>query len=324
MSDDRLIISPAPHIATTESINKIMFAVVYSLLPAGAAGAYFFGPRAVILMIVCVAACVATEYVWQLARAKTITAFDGSAIITGLLLAYTLPPTLPLFMAIIGSVMAISLGKQIFGGLGQNIFNPALVGRAFIQATFPVAMAAYTKPLAWLAARTDAVTAATPLGLMKFDFKPTPYIKLFLGTVGGSVGETSALALLIGAAYLYYKGYIEWRIPASFIGSVVIFTGALRLIDPSKNADPLFAVLAGGLILGVFFMATDYVTSPITPAGKLIFGAGGGFLVVLIRSQGGLQEGVMYAILLMNALTPLINRYTRPAVYGKGRKAAVE
>lgn len=319
MSEEKLVISPAPHIATAESINKIMFAVVYSLLPAGVAGAYFFGPRAVILMVVCVASCIATEYVWQLARAKTVTAFDGSAIITGLLLAYTLPPGLPLFMAVIGSVMAISLGKQIFGGLGQNIFNPALVGRAFIQATFPVAMAVYAKPFAWLAVRTDAVTAATPLGLMKFDFKATPYAKLFMGTVGGSIGETSALALLIGAAYLYYKGYIEWRIPVSFFGAVAAFTGALWLIDPARYPDPLFSVLAGGLILGVFYMATDYVTSPITPVGKLIFGAGGGFLVVLIRSQGGLQEGVMYAILLMNALTPLINRYTRPAVYGQAK-----
>lgn len=318
MADDKLIISPSPHISSGENVNTIMFAVIYSLLPAGAAAVYFFGPRALALIAVCVGACIATEYVFQKLRAKPITAFDGSAIITGGLLALTLPPGLPVYMAILGSIASIALGKQIFGGLGHNIFNPALVGRAFLQATFPVAMATWTAPLVWLSAKVDTASAATPLGLMKFELKATSYDKLFFGNIGGSLGETSALALLAGAAYLYYRGYIEWRIPTSFIGTVAVFGGLLWLVEPGRYPDPLFQVLAGGLILGAFFMATDYVTSPITPTGKLVFGVGAGVILIVIRAWGGLQEGVMYAILLMNALTPLINRYTKPAVFGKG------
>jgi Na+-translocating ferredoxin:NAD+ oxidoreductase subunit D len=269
------------------------------------------------LIATCVAAAVGTEYFWQRVRVKGNTALDGSAVITGMLLALTLPPGLPIYMAALGSIMAIAIGKQIFGGLGQNIFNPALVGRAFIQAAFPVAMATWTKPLVWAA--TDAETAATPLGLMKFEGQGTPLSQLFFGNVGGSLGETSAMALLIGGAFLYYKGYIEWRIPVSLVGTVALLGGALWLFDPAGYPDPLFQVMAGGLLLGAIFMATDYVTSPLTPSGKLVFGAGTGLIILIIRTWGGLQEGVMYAILLMNAFTPLINTYTRPTVFGKGK-----
>jgi Na+-translocating ferredoxin:NAD+ oxidoreductase subunit D len=316
-ADKQLLLSPSPHVSTGETVNTIMYSVVFALLPATAAAVYFFGLYALALVVTCVATAVGAEYLWQRVRAKGNSAFDGSAVITGMLLALTLPPGLPIYMAALGSIVAVTIGKQIFGGLGQNIFNPALVGRAFIQAAFPVAMATWTKPLVWAA--TDAETAATPLGLMKFEGQGTPLSQLFFGNIGGSLGETSALALLIGGAFLYHKGYIEWRIPAGFIGAVALFAGVLRLIDPAGYPDPLFHVLAGGLLLGAIFMATDYVTSPFTPSGKLIFGVSAGLIVMIIRTWGGLQEGVMYAILLMNAFTPLINSYTRPAVFGKGK-----
>jgi Na+-translocating ferredoxin:NAD+ oxidoreductase subunit D len=318
-ADKQLLLSPSPHVSTGETVNTIMYSVVFALLPATAAAVYFFGLYALALVVTCVAAAVGTEYLWQRVRTKGNSAVDGSAVITGMLLALTLPPGLPIYMAALGSIVAIAIGKQIFGGLGQNIFNPALVGRAFIQAAFPVAMATWTNPLVWGAASPDAETAATPLGLMKFEGQGTSLAQLFFGNVSGSLGETSALALLIGGAFLYYKGYIEWRIPVGFVGSVALFAGLLWLIDPVGYPDPLFQVLAGGLLLGAIFMATDYVTSPFTPLGKLVFGVSAGLIVMIIRTWGGLQEGVMYAILLMNAFTPLINSYTRPAVFGKGR-----
>jgi electron transport complex protein RnfD len=224
---------------------------------------------------------------------------------------------LPLWAAALGAVVAISLGKQVFGGLGYNIFNPALVGRAFLQSAFPVLMANWEKPLQWLSATVDTTTMATPLALMKFETRMTPYLKLFSGNVGGTLGETSALALLVGGIFLLYKRYIEWRIPLSFLGTVALLSGLLWIVRPHQYGDPLFQLLAGGLILGAFFMATDPVTAPITVKGYWIFGIGAGVLVVTIRCWGGLAEGVMYAILLMNAVTPLINRYTRPAIFGK-------
>ncbi len=321
MADDKLILTTSPHVQSDESVRRIMFAVIYSLLPAALAAVYFFGLQAIILLLVCVGASLATEYVFQRVRRKPITIWDGSTIITGLLLGLTLPPSLPVFMAAIGAIAAVALGKQIFGGIGQNIFNPALVGRAFLQASFPVAMATWTVPLVWSGKAVDATAAATPLGLFKFERLTTPSIDLFFGNISGSLGETSALALLLGAGYLYYKGYIEWRIPVSIIGTVAIMSGLLWAIDPARYPDPLFMVLSGGLIIGAFYMATDYVTSPITPNGKLVFGIGIGVTIVIIRVAGGLPEGVMYAILLFNGLTPLINRYTKTKIYG-GHPAA--
>ncbi|HEB12765.1 MAG TPA: RnfABCDGE type electron transport complex subunit D [Actinobacteria bacterium] len=319
MNNEKLTISPAPHMATEESVPRIMYAVIYSLIPAGLAAGDFFGLRAIALIAICIVTSMATEYVFQKLRAKPASFLDGSAIITGLLLAYTLPSSIPFYMAIIGVVVAVVIGKQIFGGLGHNIFNPALVGRAFLVATFPVAMATWTLPGRGFGRMADALTGATPLSLMKFDSQATAISKMFFGGIGGSLGETSALALLAGAAYLYYKGYIEWRIPLGFIGTTAAISTVLWLVDPSRYPNPVFSVLAGGLILGAFFMATDYVTSPITPLGKLIFGIGGGSLVIIIRFWGGMQEGVMYAILLMNAVTPLINLYTKPKPFGSVR-----
>jgi electron transport complex protein RnfD len=314
--NEEFIISPSPHVRSGESIPKIMHSVVAALLPATAAAIYFFGFKAIALIVTCIAASLATEYVFQSVRKKPITIWDGSVIITGLLLALTLPPTLPVFMAVLGSIAAVALGKQIFGGLGQNIFNPALVGRAFLQAAFPVAMTTWALPVSWTGKAVDAVNAATPLNLMKFEHQTTAFTKLFLGNIGGSLGETSALALLLGAAYLYYKGYIEWRIPTSVIGTVVVFSGVFWLTNPAKYPDPLFMVFSGGLIIGAFYMATDYATSPITPAGKLYFGVSIGVVIVIIRLMGGLPEGVMYAILLGNMVTPIINRFTKPRIYG--------
>lgn len=315
--EEVLIVSSSPHLRRDEDIPKIMHNVIVALLPAVAASTYFFGLRALLLILTAVASCLATEYVFQKVRGKKVTLHDGSAIITGILLALTLPPSFPLWATVIGGVSAMALGKHIFGGLGYNIFNPALIGRAFLQAAFPVTITTWTEPLT--KASVDAVTAATPLALMKFEGHMTPYLNLFFGNVSGSLGETSALAILIGGLYLRYRGIINWRQPLSYLLSIAVFGGIFWLVAPSKYPDPMFHILAGGAMLGAFFMVTDYVTTPVTPLGQWIFGIGGGFLVIIIRLFGGLPEGVMYSILLMNAITPLLNRYTRPKVFGEVR-----
>ncbi|MFQ5901163.1 MAG: RnfABCDGE type electron transport complex subunit D, partial [Thermodesulfobacteriota bacterium] len=307
--------SSSPHLLSEENIPKIMHSVIAALLPVVVTSIYIFGFRPLLLMGVCIAASVATEYVFQKVRQKEITLADGSAIVTGLLLALTLPPEFPLWAAFLGGVVAIGLGKQIFGGLGYNIFNPALLGRAFLQAAFPVMITTWSAPVT---KRTiDAVTGATPLGLSKFEGIVTPHLDLLFGNIGGSLGETSVIAILIGALYLRYKGYINWRQPMSYLLSISVFSTIFWLIDPAKNPDPLFHLLAGGAMFGAFFMVTDMVTTPVTPKGQWLFGIGGGFLVVIIRLFGGLPEGVMYSILLMNAITPLLNKYTRPKVFGE-------
>ena len=233
---------------------------------------------------------------------------DGSAVITGLLLALCLPPRLPLWIAAIGAVFAIAFAKCAFGGLGYNIFNPALSGRAFLAISWPVEMTTWAKPLTY-----DAVTTATPLGLLKMQQITTYHINLALGNVGGSIGETSAIAILIGGIFLIVKRYIDWRTPLSYIGTVGILMVLL-------GRDPIFHMLAGGLFLGAFFMATDYVTTPITREGRIIFSIGAGVIVVVIRLIGGYPEGVMFSILLMNAFTPLIDRHVKPRVFGTKRK----
>ncbi len=225
-----------------------------------------------------------------------------------------LPPGVPLGTAALGAVIAIALGKQIFGGLGYNIFNPALVGRAFLMASFPVLLTTWVKPFS-----LDAVTKATPLGLMKFQGTATPLLNLFLGQTAGSLGETSAVAILLGGAFLIWKGYIDWRIPAGYAFTVFLLGEFIHLINPAKFPSPFFQVLAGGLLLGAFFMATDPVTTPVTIKGRWIFGIGSGVLLIGIRIWGGLPEGVMYSILLMNMTVPLINRYTRPKPFGTRR-----
>ncbi len=314
--EELLIVSSSPHILTEENIPRIMHSVILALVPAMITSVYFFGTRALLLIVVSVFSCLATEYVFEKARAKKITIADGSAIITGILLALTLPPDFPLWAAALGNIFAIAIGKQIFGGLGYNIFNPALLGRAFLQAAFPVLITTWSEPIT-KAVGVDSVTTATPLALIKFEGQMTPYLDMLFGNVSGSIGETSAIAILIGALYLWYKGYINMRQPLSYIGSIAFFGGIFWVLSPDKYPDPLFHILAGGVMLGAFFMVTDYVTTPVTPLGQWIFGIVGGFLVVIIRLFGGLPEGVMYSILLMNAITPLLNRYTRPKIFGE-------
>ncbi len=250
-------------------------------------------------------------------KSEKITISDGSAIITGILLALTLPPSFRLTSAALGSIVAISLGKHIFGGLGYNIFNPALLGRAFLQASFPVAMTTWSNPITSKYSAIDAVSTATPLGAFKFEKVFTNYSDLLFGNIGGSLGETSAIAILIGGIFLLILKNADWRIPLSLMSTVFIFGGIFWLINPNHYPDPLFHLLSGGLLFGALFMATDMVTSPITPKGSWIYGIGIGVLVVIIRLFGGLPEGVMYSILLMNGVTPLINRYTHPRIFGE-------
>jgi Na+-translocating ferredoxin:NAD+ oxidoreductase subunit D len=257
-------------------------------------------------------------------------------MITGLLLGLTLPAGLPLWMAFVGGAFSIGFGKLIFGGLGQNVFNPALLGRAFLQAAFPVALTTWpARPESWWALRgdnfalplmqaraPDVVTGATPLGLMKFERQGTPLWDLMIGSTGGSLGETAGLLITVCGLYLAVRNYLNWRIPASIFLSVFLFAGVLHLLDPGRFPAPLFMLFSGGLMLGAWYMATDMVTSPVTSLGSWVFGAGIGLLVVVIRVWGGLAEGVMYAILLMNALVPFINRATQPKVFGTGGKVA--
>src|SRR3990167_4821149 len=319
---EKLIVSSSPQFLRYESIPKIMHTVVLALLPAMASSVYFFGMRAIGLILVSVISSVLTEYAVQKIREKPITIWDGSAAITGILLALTLPPSFPYYGAALGSIFAIGIGKQLFGGIGYNIFNPALLGRAFLQATYPVLITTWSEPLS-KAVKTgvDVVSAATPLALMKFEGKMTSHLDMLFGNVAGSMGETSAIAILIGGLYLRYKGYINWKMPLGYLGSMVFFGGIFWLINPTKYPDTLFHILAGGAMLGAWFMVTDMVTSPVTPLGQWIFVICGGFLAVIIRLFGGLPEGVMYSILLMNAFVPLLNKHTRPKFFGEGGQA---
>ncbi|GLI50508.1 MULTISPECIES: RnfABCDGE type electron transport complex subunit D [Tepidanaerobacter] len=303
MEDYNLIVTSSPHIHSGESTSKIMLTVAAALLLPTIGSIYFFGPRALALVIVSSVAAVITEAIFQKLRNRPITIKDGSALVTGMLLALNLPPGLPYWMAAVGAVVAISLGKQIYGGIGANPFNPALIGRVFLMVSFTGPMTTWINPV-------DGTTGATPLSLMKMQGISTDYMKLFLGNVGGSLGETSALLIIIGGLFLIFKGYADWRIPASYLGTVAILSLIL-------GRDPIFHLLAGGLMLGAFFMATDMVTTPITKKGKIIFGIGAGFFTVLIRFFGGYPEGVSFSILLMNAFTPIINRFTVPRIYGE-------
>jgi len=301
--ENELIVTSSPHVRSQDSVDKIMWSVVIALLPAFFAAVYFFKSRAISVVLTAIVGAVLTEYIFQKIRKKKIKIKNGSAVVTGMLLALTLPPSIPLWTAFFGSVVAIGLGKQVFGGLGHNPFNPALVGRAFLTASYPVLMTTW---------EVDGVSTATPLAQMKADGIATDTWNLFIGQIGGSLGETSALALLLGFAYLLYKGYVNWRIPLAMIGTVFLGTFAF-------GADPIFHVFAGGLMIGALYMATDMVSSPTTKLGRWVFGIGAGILVVVIRLWGGYPEGVMYSILLMNTAVPLINRYTRPRSLGEVR-----
>jgi electron transport complex protein RnfD len=314
-----LLISSSPHLHTKDSVPRIMWTVIFTLIPATGMAIYYFGMDALTMFVACIAAALLTEIIMNTMKGEAITIGDGSAAITGLLLALTLPPSFPISGGIIGSVFAIAIGKQVFGGLGYNIFNPALLGRAFLQASFPVAMTTWTFPQTEKYASVDAVTAATPLGLFKFEKILANFEDLFIGNIGGCLGETSALALIIGGIVLIILKYADWRIPVSYLATVIIVSGIFWLIDPAQYADPVFHLFAGGLMLGAFFMATDMVSSPITTLGAWIFGIGAGIVLMVIRLFGGVPEGVMYSILLMNAFTPIINRYTRPKFFGEVR-----
>ncbi len=339
-----LVVSPAPHIRDDVNVEKVMYGVVLALVPAGVGAVYFFGLRALMVIVVSTLAAVATEAACQKAIGRKITALDGSAIITGMLLAFNLPPGVPYWLPIIGSVFAIGIGKIPFGGLGYNPLNPALVGRAFLMASWPVYMTAkWAAPSRGTMSGISGVTGATPLGVFKSAYTTlsaagatrqevalaTQHLKalysasslknLFFGNVGGCLGETSFLLLLLGAIYLLAKRIICWRIPVSYIGTVALITwiiGGRGMFD----GHPLFHILSGGLALGAFFMATDMVTSPVTPKGKIIFGIGCGVLTSIIRLKGGYPEGVSYSILLMNITVPLIDRYTRPVKFGQVKK----
>lgn len=314
---DKLTINVSPHVFSPLDTGRIMKGVLKALLPVVAASLYFYRWRAFWVIIAAVAGSILTEYLLQKLRHRKVSVSDMSAAITGILLALVLPPATPLWMAFLGGVFAVALGKEIFGGLGQNVFNPALLARAFLMAAFPVTMTTWNSPF-----NLDTMTTATPLGLAKFEHFSTAYMQLFAGNVGGCIGETSAAALLIGGAYLLYNKIIDHRIPVAYIGTVAVFSGAAWLIAPDKFLPPMFHILAGGLLLGAMFMATDPVTSPVTASGRWIFGIGCGLITMIIRFWGGLPEGVMYSILLMNAVTPLINRFARPKRFGvvNGRK----
>jgi len=275
----------------------------------------FYGFYQLLIMAVSVIFAVATEAAVKYFRKRELSIGDGSAVITGLLLALILPPNFSLFFTALGAVVAIGLGKEIFGGLGYNIFNPALVGRAFLQAAFPVQITTWSVPNF----AVEGVTSATPLAAFKFDKIGTAVSSMLYGNIGGSLGETSAIAILIGGLFLVFAGVVNYRIPLSMILSMIVFGGVFWLIDGTAFPSPLFQIAAGGFLFGTFFMATDWVSSPVTPNGMWIYGAGIVLVLVMIRLFGGLPEGVMYAILFMNGFVPLINKYTQPKIFGEAK-----
>ncbi|MDE5980688.1 MAG: RnfABCDGE type electron transport complex subunit D [Bacteroidaceae bacterium] len=315
----KFIISLSPHVHGGDSVEKNMYGVCVALVPALLAGLYFFGLGAAIVLTTSVVSCVAFEFLiskYILGRdGRSVT--DGSAILTGLLLGFNLPSNLPLWLIVLGALVAIGVGKMTFGGLGQNPFNPALVGRVFLLISFPVQMTSW--PVAGqLTSYLDAQTAATPLGLAsqgRLDNLPDA-TDLLLGNMGGSLGEVSALALLLGCAWLLWKRIITWHIPVSILGTVAVLSGLLYVADPSTYMNPLTVLTTGGLMLGACFMATDYVTSPMTPRGQVIYGVMIGIITLVIRNWGAYPEGMSFAILIMNAFTPLINTYCKPRRFG--------
>lgn len=343
-------IRTSPHARTFMTTERIMLHVVYATLPICVFAVFAFGLCAFLLIFTSVLSCIATEYLFCRISKRHSTIGDYSAIITGILLALTLPPAFPLWMAAVGGFVSIALGKMIFGGLGQNPFNPALVGRAFLQAAFPIAITTWSPvfaPSAWSfdrfvsipmatlslpfmkpdsvasfiqGVRIDGFTGATPLARMKFEGQTTPITDLFMGMTSGSTGETSDVLILICGGYLVFRGLMNWRIPVSLIGTTFLLSWGLHMYNPS-NPAPLFVLFSGGLMIGALFMASDMVGSPVTRVGVWVYGALIGFLIVLIRVAGGLPEGVMYAILLGNACTPVINMLTQPKPFGWHRSA---
>ena len=332
--DTKIRVSPSPHVHGDKSVKSLMHGVIIALIPALLLSVFYFGKGALIVTMVAVASCLLFEYLVQTLVLKTKTTItDGSAIITGILLAFNVPSNLPIGLIIIGSFVAIVIGKLTFGGLGRNPFNPALVGRVFLLISFPVQMTFWPNPVRFdslTKLAVDAESGATPLAILKEGMKSgksietimqakdmPSHMEMFMGQMGGSLGEIAGLALIIGFAYMILRKIITWHIPVSIILTITIFTGILWLIDPTTNADPLFHLLTGGVLLGAIFMATDYVTSPMTPLGMIIFGIGIGLITVIIRVFGSYPEGVSFAILIMNAFVPLINKYIKPKRFGE-------
>jgi len=326
----KLLVSPAPHIHGSESTRSLMRDVIIALSPSLLVSIYFFGFSAIKLAFVGAITCVLVEYVIQKYIIKEKPSVkDYSAALTGLLLALNLPPNSPWWIVFIGSLVAIGVAKMSFGGLGQNLFNPALVGRVFLLVSFPVIMTDWTTPESWFREGIDSNTGATALSIVKeglgkgmtmdqiFAEHNFSYAQMLFSKIGGSVGEVSAFALLLGFVYLLIRRVIRPHIPLSVIGSVVIFSGIFWLIDPDHNPDPIFTILTGGILIGSIFMATDYVTSPMSTKGMIICGAGIGILTVLIRNFGAYPEGISFAILIMNATVPLLNNFFKPERFGK-------
>lgn len=327
-----LTVSPSPHEYSKESTPKLMYGVVIALAPALLATIWFFGWAALLVTSVSVISCVIFEYLIQkFILKKEPSIKDGSAIVTGLLLAFCLPTNLPLGLVILGSLVAIGVGKMTFGGLGNNPFNPALVGRVFLFLSFPVQMTTWPVPKGFNTSFSDAITGATPLSVLNENYDKMPvdkimndpglsmpgYSQLFWGEMGGSLGEIAAFALILGLAYMLIRKIITWHIPVSILLTVAVFTGILWLANPEANADPLYHLMTGGLLLGAIYMATDYVSSPMSKKGMIIYGVGIGIITVLIRRFGAYPEGVQFAILIMNAFTPLINNYIKPSRFGE-------
>ncbi len=315
--EHKLVVSPSPHVHSGDTIEKKMYGVLIALIPAFLVALYVFRIDALVLTTSAVLFCMAFEYlIVKYILKKEPAIFDGSAIITGVLLAFNVPSNLPLWILALGCLFAIGVVKLTFGGLGNNIFNPAIAGRIFLLISFPAQMT--TWPVPAIATEVDAVSTATVLGLLFDTPEALPALQeMFLGTVAGSLGEISALALLLGLGYLLWKRIITWHIPVSILVTVALFSGVLYLFNPVPMYHPLIHLFSGGLMLGAIFMATDYVTSPMTKKGMLIYGVGIGFVTMAIRFWGAYPEGISFAILLMNALTPLINNYTTPKRFGE-------
>ena len=327
--DKLLQVSGSPHVHGNESVKKIMWSVVIALLPALAVSVYYFGLPVLILTLVSIATCMLTEYLIQRFMLKgNVSITDGSAVITGLLLAFNVPSNLPVWILMIGAFVAIAIAKMPFGGLGKNPFNPALVGRVFLLISFPVQMTTWPQASDKFALLPDVITGPTPLGILKEGVKNgqtvndlvsemPSYVDMLLGQMGGSFGEVSAIAILIGAIFLLIRKVITWEIPVSFLLTAFLFAGIFYLVDPTTYVNPCFHLVTGGMMLGACFMATDMVTSPTSRGGMLVFGAGCGLLTIIIRLFGAYPEGVSFSILIMNALVPLINKGFKPRTYAK-------
>jgi electron transport complex protein RnfD len=329
-STSHFVVAASPHVRSSATVSRIMWLVVVALLPALGGSVWFFGARSLVVVALAVAASVLFDALAQKAFGRKMTPLDGSAVITGLLLAYNLPPRVPFWLPVVGAAFATIVVKQFFGGLGHNFVNPALAARAFLMVSWPTQMTSlWLKPAGGSLSGLDAVSGATPLALVRRATELTPpgmdpaelvrqanslpvLKKLLIGNIGGCLGETSALLLLVGAIFLIIIRVVDWRIPASYIGTVLV----LALVLPGNQLTPWFHVFSGGIILGAFFMATDYVTAPVTAKGRIIFGVGCGVITMLIRLYGGYPEGCSYSILLMNVATPLIDRLTRPRLFG--------